>query len=228
MRYILSLETATKTCSVALHRDQQLIALQDFHLDKSHSSILHPLIRDMLQYCDIEKDQLSAIALSMGPGSYTGLRIGTSAAKGLCFALDIPLIAINTLEAMAWSMQKFNVHSALLCPMLDARRMEVYCQIRNHAHEEMMPTTPLVMSEDSFDAYLESHEVWFFGDGSDKCRAMLEARSQQAIFIENVLPSAKAIGDLAWKKFQDSKFEDVAYFEPFYLKAFHTTKPKEK
>lgn len=228
MSYILSLETATKTCSVALHRDQQLIALQEFHLDKSHSSLLHSLIRDMLQYCELQRDQLSAIAISMGPGSYTGLRIGTSAAKGLCFALEIPLIAINTLEAMAWGLQKFNIHKALLCPMLDARRMEVYCQIRNHTGDELMPTRPLVMEEDSFDAYLEKHEIWFFGDGSAKCRAMLEARSQHAIFIDDIQPSAAWIGDLAWKKYQTAHFEDVAYFEPFYLKEFRTTKPKEK
>lgn len=228
MSYILSLETATKTCSVALHRDQQLIALQDFHLDKSHSSLLHPLIKDMLQYCEVEKDQLSAIALSMGPGSYTGLRIGTSTAKGLCYALEIPLIAINTLEAMAWGVQRFNIHKALLCPMLDARRMEVYCQIRNYAGDEMMPTTPLVVEEHSFDVYLEKEEVWFFGDGSDKCQAMLEARSERAVFIKDIQPSANWIGELALKKYQDKIFEDVAYFDPFYLKEFRTAKPKEK
>ncbi|MDF9795797.1 tRNA threonylcarbamoyladenosine biosynthesis protein TsaB [Catalinimonas alkaloidigena] len=228
MSYILSLETATKTCSVALHRDRQLLALQDFHLEKSHSSILHPLIADLMEYCEVDRKQLSAVALSMGPGSYTGLRIGTSTAKGLCFALEIPLIAINTLEAMALSVQKYNKKNALLCPMLDARRMEVYYQIRDSAGEEVHATAPLVVEENSFDKYLNDREVWFFGDGSDKCRSFLENRSEHAIFIEHIQPSAKEVGELAWQKFDAKSFEDVAYFEPFYLKEFRTTKPKKK
>jgi tRNA threonylcarbamoyladenosine biosynthesis protein TsaB len=228
MSYILSLETATKTCSVALHRDRQLLALQDFHLEKSHSSILHPLIADLMEYCEVERKQLSAIALSMGPGSYTGLRIGTSTAKGLCFALDVPLIAVNTLEAMALSVQKYNKNDALLCPMLDARRMEVYYQIRDEDGKEVQSTAPLVVEENSFDQYLDEREVWFFGDGSEKCRPLLESRFEHAVFIDQILPSAREVGELAWKKFEDKNFEDVAYFEPFYLKEFRTTKPKKK
>ncbi len=228
MTYILSLETATYTCSVALYQDQQLLALQEFHLDKSHSSLLHVLIRDMLEYCEVDRAQLSAVALSMGPGSYTGLRIGTSTAKGLCYALDIPLIAINTLEAMAHSLQKYNTHQAMLCPMLDARRMEVYCQIRNHQGEEVLATTPLVVEEGSFGAYLHSNEVWFFGDGSDKCRPLIAPHTDKAVFIDHIQPSAAGIGELAWNKYQHQDFEDVAYFEPFYLKEFRMTKPKKK
>lgn len=227
MAYILSLETATTTCSVALHRDEKLLAVQDFHLDKSHSSILHPLFRDMLQYCEVDRQQLSAVAISMGPGSYTGLRIGTSAAKGLCFALDIPLIAVNTLEAMAYSVKKFNQNKALLCPMLDARRMEVYCQIRDADFREVMKTQPVIVDENSFAHYLEEHEVWFFGNGSDKCRPLL-GKSPKAFFMGDIQPSAAAIGALALQKFQAEKYEDVAYFVPNYLKEFRTTKPKKK
>ncbi len=227
MVYILSFETATTTCSVALHRDDQLLAVQDFHLDKSHSSILHPLIRDMLQYCEVDRKELSAVAVSAGPGSYTGLRIGTSAAKGLCFALDIPLMAIDTLEAMAFSVQKFNLQKALLCPMLDARRMEVYCQIRNADLREIMPTQPVIVDEYSFDDYLEANEVWFFGNGSDKCRSLLNA-SPHAFFINNIRPSASAVGTLALQKYQEGAFEDVAYFVPNYLKEFRATKPKKR
>ncbi|WKN31772.1 tRNA (adenosine(37)-N6)-threonylcarbamoyltransferase complex dimerization subunit type 1 TsaB [Porifericola rhodea] len=227
MSYILSLETATKTCSVALHRNQQLLAMQDFHLDKSHSSILHPLLSDMLSYCEVDKAQLHAVALSMGPGSYTGLRIGTSAAKGLCYALDIPLIAINTLEAMAYGLQPYNFHKAILCPMLDARRMEVYYQLRDASGQQIQETTPLVLEKDSFDRYLQSQEIWFFGDGSDKYQPLLQG-VENARFIAGIQPSAANIGMLAQKKLEQQLFEDVAYFEPFYLKEFRTTKPKKK
>jgi tRNA threonylcarbamoyladenosine biosynthesis protein TsaB len=228
MAYILSLETATKSCSVALHRSGQLLAVQDFHLDKSHSSILHPLIRDMLQYCDVARNDLSAVALSMGPGSYTGLRIGASGAKGLCFALDIPLIAVNTLEAMAQKLQPYNLADALLCPMLDARRMEVYCQIRDAKGEEVMATMPVIIDENSFAPYLAQHEVWFFGDGSAKTQQVLEPVAANARFIKNITPSAASVGLLAWQKYQQQEFEDVAYFVPFYLKEFRTGKPKNQ
>lgn len=227
MSYILSLETATATCSVALHHDEQLLAVQEFHLEKSHSSILHPLIRDMLQYCELNRQDLSAVAISMGPGSYTGLRIGTSAAKGLCFALDIPLIAVNTLEAMAFSVQKFNLSKSLLCPMLDARRMEVYCQIWDAENREILKTQPVIVDEKSFADYLKDSKVSFFGNGSDKCRSLL-GKSENAFFIEDIKPSAVSVGALALHKFRSKSFEDVAYFVPYYLKEFRTTKPKKK
>lgn len=227
MIYLLSLETATTTCSVALHRDDQLLAVQDFHLDKSHSSILHPLVRDMLQYCDVDRKELSAVAISAGPGSYTGLRIGTSAAKGLCFALDIPLLAVDTLEALAFSVNKFNLPKALLCPMLDARRMEVYCQVRDADFREVMPTRPVIVDKNSFSDYLEANDIWFFGNGSAKCRSLLEA-SPHAFFIDNIRPSASAVGALALQKYREKEFEDVAYFVPNYLKEFRTTKPKKR
>jgi len=226
MAYILSLETATPTCSVALHRNDQLLAVQDFHLGKSHSSILHPLIHDLLKYCELEVGALSGIALSMGPGSYTGLRIGTSAAKGLCYALELPLIVINTLEAMARQLQPYNLHGAYLCPMLDARRMEVYCRLSDGKGREILPTSAVVVEADRFDEYL-GQEVWFFGNGSDKCLPLLASRSGNARIITGVSPSAAQIGALAWEKYQRQEFADLAYFVPLYLKDFQASKPKK-
>jgi tRNA threonylcarbamoyladenosine biosynthesis protein TsaB len=228
MAYILSLETATYTCSIAIHQHEHLLAVQDFHIDKSHSSLLHQLIRDMLRYCELDTRALSAVAISSGPGSYTGLRIGTSAAKGICFSLDIPLISVNTLEAMAFHVQRYNHHRALLCPMLDARRMEVYCQIRDFNNKEIMETQPVIVDEQSFSQYLYNDKVWFFGNGSAKCKSLLLSSSENAYFIEGVEPSASNIGALAFKKLQVRRFENIAYFVPNYLKEFRTTKPKKK
>jgi len=228
MAYILSLETATSTCSVALHQNEHLLAVQNFHIDKSHSSLLHQLIGDILKYCELDIKELSAVAISSGPGSYTGLRIGTSAAKGICFSLDIPLISVNTLEAMAFGVQRYNFNQALLCPMLDARRMEVYCQIRDFKNHEIMGTQPVIVDEQSFSQLLNNNQVWFFGNGSNKCKDLLRSSSSRAHFIEGIEPNASSIGTLALKKFQENKFENVAYFVPNYLKEFRTTKPKKR
>lgn len=226
--YILSLETATHTCSVALHHQDQLLAVQDYHLEKSHSSILHSLVRDMLGYCELGHEDLAAVAISMGPGSYTGLRIGTSAAKGLCFSLDIPLIAVDTLEAMAYSVQNFNLKQALLCPMLDARRMEVYCQIRDTYGKEIMETQPMIIEENSFVSYLHDNEILFFGNGSTKCKKLIQANSKNAHFIDGIEPSAASVGAIAWRKYCKKEFVDLAYFVPNYLKEFRSTKPRKK
>lgn len=227
MALILSLETSTKTCSVALHQNGTLLALQEVHLEKSHSALLNVMIRDLLDYCEVDKKSLSAVAVSMGPGSYTGLRIGVSVAKGLCFALDIPLIAINTLEAMAWQVNRFNVQDALLCPMIDARRMEVYCLIQSSSGEQLMPTSAIVVDENAFQNFLERGKLWFFGNGAEKCIEVLR-QYEQFMFIPQVKPSAEGVGALAWPQFEQQVFEDVAYFVPFYLKEFRTTKPKRK
>ncbi len=225
MALILSLETSTKTCSVALHQDASLLALQEVHLEKSHSALLNIMIRDILAYCEVKKQSLSAIAVSKGPGSYTGLRIGVSVAKGLCFALDIPLIGVNTLQAMAWQVDQFNQHQALLCPMIDARRMEVYCLIQKGSDTEVMPTTAVVVDENSFQEYSEE-EIWFFGNGAEKCRTVIGETAFKK-FIPGIQPSARGVGALALARFEQKAFEDVAYFVPDYLKEFRTTKPKK-
>ena len=224
---ILSIETATPTCSVALHQNERLLGLQEVHLEKSHSALLHVMIDHLLAYCEVEKSALSAVALSMGPGSYTGLRIGASAAKGICFALDVPLIAVNTLEAMAYGVRQSSYRSAWLCPMIDARRMEVFCLLQDEDGQEQRPTQPLVIDENSFQEKLSQHKILFFGNGSDKCRAVL-GDSPQAHFLAGVMPSAQWVGALALAKFNAQQFEDVAYFTPFYAKAFRTTAPKRK
>ncbi len=227
MPLILSLETATKTCSVALHQDATLLALQEVHLEKSHAALLHLMIQNLLETCQVSRTALDAVAVSMGPGSYTGLRIGVSVAKGLCFALDISLIAVGTLEAMAWQVNRYNTQQALLCPMIDARRMEVYCLVQQADSSLLMPATAVVVEENTFEKYQQQGAFWIFGDGAEKC-APLISQAGQTHWIPGIYPSAKAIGALAAQKFEQKAFEDLAYFVPLYGKEFYTTKPKTK
>ena len=226
MSVILSVETSTGICSVALHQNGRLLACQELFLEKSHSSLLAILISDILKQCDFLMDEISAFAVSMGPGSYTGLRIGASTVKGLSYGLDKPVIAVNTLEAMAYGCNRFNYDQALLCPMIDARRMEVYCLLMNHRLEIIEETHARIMDEHSFAGYLSDKKILFFGNGADKCREVLRHR-QHAAFLEGINPSAMHIGCIASQKFEQKIFEDVAYFEPFYLKDFKAGKPKK-
>lgn len=227
MPTILSIETATITCSVALHRDGVLLGLQEVHLEKSHSSLLHLLVDHLLDYADVTREELSAVAVSMGPGSYTGLRIGAAAAKGWCYALDIPLIGVDTLRAMAYGVKQGNPPGAWLCPMIDARRMEVFCRLEDAEGNERLPTQALVVDQQSFQEQLSQHEVWFFGDGSAKCAPVL-GNSPNARFLAGVQPSARWVGELAQVKFDRQEFEDVAYSVPHYGKAFYTTQPRKR
>lgn len=201
------------------------MALHELFIEKSHSELLACLIKDIISYCGITLGQLSAVAISKGPGSYTGLRIGTSTAKGLCFSLDVPLIAINTLEAMTYGIKKFNLREALLCPMLDARRMEVYCSIIDSNFKIIKATYAAIIDENSFKGLLNDREMLFFGDGAAKCEKVL-GKDPNARFIHDVRPSASGVGYLATAKFAQGSFEDLAYFEPFYLKDFKAGKPK--
>ncbi len=225
MPLILSLETATKTCSVALHRGDALLALQEIHLEKSHAALLHSMIQNLLEACQVSRDALDAVAVSMGPGSYTGLRIGVSVAKGLCYALDIPLLAVGTLEAMAWQVNRYNTQEALLCPMIDARRMEVYCLVQQADGSLLMPATAVVVEENTFEKYQQQKAFWIFGDGAEKCMPVI-GHAGQTYWIPGLYPSAQGIGALAAQKFEQKAFEDLAYFVPLYGKEFHTTKPK--
>ncbi len=227
MIIILSIETATRTCSVALHQGGVLVGSQEMHRDKSHSALLHTMIDGLLRQAEVSRSELSGIALSMGPGSYTGLRIGASAAKGLCYALDIPLLGISTLTAMAHGMDQYNPNGAWLCPMIDARRMEVFCCVQRSGGEELLAPQPVVVTAGTFEALLEQHELWFFGDGSDKCRSLL-AGHPHARFVSGVVPLARWVGELAVEKFIQQDFEDVAYSVPHYGKAFRTTPPRKK
>ncbi len=227
MSIILSIETATNVCSVSIQRDNELLGLKELFTDKSHSGLLPVLIRDLLYQCGYSVNDLSAVAVSKGPGSYTGLRIGTSAAKGLCYALKIPLISVNTLKAMANGMIKYNIHEYLMCPMLDARRMEVYCLLTDNESRVYEDTQALIMDSDTFTNLISDRNVLIFGPGSEKLK-QIEQIPAKAVFIDQIRPSAVQIGHLAYQKFQQGLFEDLAYFEPFYLKEFITRKPKAK
>ncbi len=227
MALILSIETSTLTSSIAIHEDGRLISSQHLHIDKSHSAYLAPSIKYLFETCGLKIDAIDAVAISKGPGSYTGLRIGTSSAKGICYALEAKLIAINTLEAMAYGIAKNQYEEVLICPMIDARRMEVYCLVARHDMSIIKPTEAKVIDESSFSNLLSDHKIIYAGNGALKCKPMLDY-SDNAIFIEDIHPSAEHIGSLAWQAYQQNKFEDLAYFEPYYLKDFIAKKPSAK
>ncbi|TAE00689.1 MAG: tRNA (adenosine(37)-N6)-threonylcarbamoyltransferase complex dimerization subunit type 1 TsaB [Bacteroidetes bacterium] len=210
----LSIDTSTAVCSVALHEKQKLLACSEILLDKSHSGSLTLLIEDLLKNTGNSFANLTEIAVSKGPGSYTGLRIGVSTAKGLCVALDLPLLSVGTLESMAFSMIPFFSAKTLFCPMIDARRMEVFMAIFDHELNKIQEIQALVLNENTFANLLEHYQIVFFGNGSEKLQKILV--HQNAFFVNDIYPSAKYIGCLA----DASKMVDVAYFEPFYLKEF--------
>lgn len=223
---ILSIETSTKICSVALHNQGALLAESTLYVDKSHSEKLAVLIKDLLSYAEIKPKDLSAVAIASGPGSYTGLRIGTSTAKGLCYALEIPLIAINTLKAMAHGVSiTLMEKDILLCPMIDARRMEVYSILTTKELNIIQPTEAKIIDEHSYSEELTNQKILFFGNGANKCEPYL-GENPNAIFSTIQSISAVAVGELAWIKFEQNNFEDLAYFEPEYLKEFKAIKPK--
>lgn len=218
MSLILSLETSGKVCSVAIHDDAKLLATSELHIEQSHASQLAVLMDEVRKLSGIEFSQLKAVAISSGPGSYTGLRIGTSTAKGLCFSLDIPLIAIGSLDLLSFQMKGFNYQEALLCPMIDARRMEVYCMITDASLNPLQPVEAKIVDELSFSSYLDKSITLFYGDGSEKCKNVI--RHPNAFFIDGVYPKASYLGMLAFEKFKRSEFEDLVNVEPHYLKEF--------
>ncbi|MCU0318310.1 MAG: tRNA (adenosine(37)-N6)-threonylcarbamoyltransferase complex dimerization subunit type 1 TsaB [Amoebophilaceae bacterium] len=219
MALIISIETSTKVCSVALQYEAQLIATHTLHVERSHAEALLCSVEHLLDISFYKKKDLAAVAVSSGPGSYTGLRIGVSTAKGLCYALGIPLIAVNTLEALVHGMRPYNTAQALLCPMLDARRREVYCLLADDQGHLLTPAHPRVMDQYSFQAWLQDYPILFFGDGAEKCKPLL-AHHSRAFFIDHIYPEAQHIGTLAYAQFQQAAFEDLTYFSPLYLKPF--------
>lgn len=215
MANILCIETASTNCSVALGIEGKLVALkEDYDSNYSHAERLHVFIKELLAENGLELFQLDAIAISKGPGSYTGLRIGVSAAKGLCFSLDIPLISVSTLTALALQVEE----NVMVIPMLDARRMEVYTGVFNKEKEQVLETKALILEENSYQQFLEKEPVVFLGSGVKKFKEI--CGHPNARFIEDKLPSAKEMVALAAFKYKASDFEDVAYFEPYYLKDF--------
>ena len=216
MATILCIETTTTNCSVALAKDGIIATLlEDNDKAYSHAEKLHVFIDKVLTKSGISKNQLDAVAVSKGPGSYTGLRIGVSAAKGLSYALDIPLIAISTLEALSFQIQN---PEGYIIPMIDARRMEVFTTVFDENFKQIIPIEALILNENSFEDYLSKSKVSFLGNANEKFKAICS--HSNAIFIEDKLPSAKQMSVLAEKAYKKSDFENVAYFEPYYLKDF--------
>lgn len=222
MSYILNIETATKNCSVALAKEGKTILCKEIAEEGySHAERLHVFIEEIIKETRITFQDLSAIAVSQGPGSYTGLRIGVSAAKGLCFALDIPLIAIDTLQVLA---SQVNVHKGLIISMLDARRMEVYSSIFTSNLKKERDVQAEIITENSFEDLRET--LYFVGDCAEKCKSILT--KENFIFLEEIkYPSAKEMSLLSFEKYKENNTVDVAYFEPYYLKDFMMTASKK-
>lgn len=228
MSCILNIETSTNVCSVAVSNDAECIFNKEDYSGPHHNEQLGRFVDEALSFIDSHSLNLDAVAVSCGPGSYTGLRIGTSMAKGICYGRDVKLIAIPTLELLAVPVL-LNEHAeednALLVPMLDARRMEVYAQVFNRSLEEVRPIQADVVTADTYKEYLEKGPVYFFGNGAEKC--MEEINNPNAHLIKNIVPLAKNMFPLAEKRIAQGKFDDVAYFVPFYLKDFVAKLPKK-
>jgi len=223
LTFILNIETATKNCSVSISKEAKTVALKELNDGNySHAEKLHELIGQVVLEAKIALSDLNAIAVSKGPGSYTGLRIGVSAAKGLSFALDIPLISANTLKSLALSVF---IDKGYKIPLLDARRMEVYSQIFNEKNEKIRDVYAEIITPESFSEYLNNQKVYFFGDGAQKCKGIITHKN--ATFIDGKFPSAKEMSIISYEKYLKNEFEDVAYFEPFYLKEFLGVIPKK-
>jgi len=226
MALILCIETATKTCSVAIVKDGMVLAEKSLSgQGYGHAENLHPFIDSILKENNILSRALNAIAISAGPGSYTGLRIGVSAAKGLCYSLQIPLIAVNTLQLMCYSKKLKDINVDLLVPMIDARRNEVYTATFLPTGNQSGAVEPKILDEQSYSEELTDQRIAFFGDGAEKFKSMIH--HPNAIFVDEIEPLASQMAALATEQFKESKFEDVAYFEPFYLKEFMAGTPKK-
>ncbi len=233
MALILNIETSSDLCSVALGHDGRMVDLFLGEEERDHSRVLTLLIEKILKKNKLEMKNLEAVAVSEGPGSYTGLRIGVSAAKGIAYGLNIPLLAVSTLEALAVyvtierreEIQKTLGEKGLLCPMIDARRMEVYSAFFDMSGKRITKIEPHVIDEHSFTRERARHKILFFGTGSDKCKKIF--REENVFFLEGIIPRADRMISLAERNFRDGNVADTAYFEPFYLKEFIATVPKD-
>lgn len=227
MAAILNIETSTDVCSVALTYDGQVVTQREDYRGHNHATLLSGYIKDCIEEAKSKNLKLDAVAVSIGPGSYTGLRIGLSEAKGLAYALDIPLIGVDTLAIMAVTVMfsDFFDSDVMFAPMIDARRMEVYTAVYNYALETLLAPTPLILDENSYDKYLDRGPVIFFGNGSDKARPLLE-KHKNANFITEIHPLAANMTALSERAYRNCDFLDLAYSTPRYLKEFQATKPK--
>lgn len=219
--FILNIETATKNCSVSLAKNGDTIALREIAEEGySHAEKLHVFIEEIIAESKISFEDLNAIAVSQGPGSYTGLRIGVSSAKGLCYALNIPMIAIDTLQSLA---AQISISKGIIIPMIDARRMEVFNAIYDKSLNTLKPVSAEIITEESYQTNEE--EIHFLGDGASKCKEFLH-KSNFIFYDEIIYPSAKQMSLLSFEKYKNSDTVDVAYFEPLYVKDFMITKKK--
>jgi len=228
MSCILNIETSTNVCSVAVSQDGSCIFNKEDHEGPNHAVILGVFVQEALSFIDSHAIPLDAVAVSCGPGSYTGLRIGLSMAKGICYGRDVKLIALPTLELMCVPLllgEKINEENALLCPMIDARRMEVYSQFFDRALKEVRSINADIVENNTYDDILAQQPVYFFGNGAEKCHEVLTHHN--AHIIEGIVPLAKNMYPLAEKRMANEQFEDVAYFVPFYLKDFVAKEAKK-
>ncbi|MCG6190216.1 tRNA (adenosine(37)-N6)-threonylcarbamoyltransferase complex dimerization subunit type 1 TsaB [Maribellus maritimus] len=234
MAVILNIETSTEVCSVALGENGELLFEKESREGLNHSELLTVFIEELFTENNFNMRDIDAVAVSKGPGSYTGLRIGVSVAKGLCYALDKPLISVGSLDSMgiftAQNIESFfegnNDEDLLLCPMIDARRMEVFTALYKSSGQTVQTVSAQIIDENSFSEELKENKILFFGNGAQKCREHLS--HPNALFNGPLKTSARFMLFLAEKKYNKKEFEDVAYFEPFYLKNFVATIPKNK
>ncbi|WP_454998342.1 tRNA (adenosine(37)-N6)-threonylcarbamoyltransferase complex dimerization subunit type 1 TsaB [Capnocytophaga granulosa] len=223
---LLCIETSGKNCSVALFEGLQLVSIREVHTEQfSHSENLHVFIEQVLKESNLQPKAIKAIAISAGPGSYTGLRIGVATAKGLCYGWDIPLIALPTLRILAEQVTYEFTDIEYIIPMIDARRMEVFTSVYSHDFSPILGERAEILTESTFDTYLNKGKTIFLGDGITKFQAI--CKHKNAYFWENKFPSAKQMGRLALEKYQAQAFEDIAYFEPFYLKEVYLVKSEK-
>jgi tRNA threonylcarbamoyladenosine biosynthesis protein TsaB len=232
MTLILIIETSTEICSVSLSKDGKLIDSIESAEGQNHARLVTVFAEDLLSRNKINSKELAAVAVSKGPGSYTGLRIGVSAAKGICYAAGIPLIAIGTLEAMAKhvarNMDRIGIQEQkeiLFCPMIDARRMEVFYELFDKDGKVIKPIRAEIIDETFLATELNLNQIVFFGNGSAKCKNVIS--SPNAVFIDHISASSSHMCELVWQAYNNNRFEDVAYFEPFYLKDFVATVSKK-
>lgn len=228
MSCIVHIETTTKVCSVALSQDGECLMSEENFEGPSHGVVLGPYVEEAVSFADSHAIPIDAVAVSSGPGSYTGLRIGASTAKGLCYGRNLKLIAVPTLELLCVPLLLHHEElpeNVLFCPMLDARRMEVYTAVYDRSLKPLKEVSAKVIDETSFQEFLEKGKVVFFGNGAEKCKDVI--RHENAIFVDDIDPLAKYMFPLAEKALAENRTIDVAYFEPFYLKDFVATKPKK-
>ena len=216
MTLILNIETSTTNCSVSISNDEEIIALEEKDFENySHSEVLHIYINDLFRKSGIAINDISAVSISEGPGSYTGLRIGSATAKGICFALKIPLIALDTMDILA---KKIKSKTGYIIPSLDAGRNEIYYSVFDYTLQKIEPTNFKELNAKSFEKYLDSESVCFVGNANNKLKDFLNSRN--AVFLKKELPSSVEMASLSFEKFSRNEFIDIEYFEPNYLKNF--------